>query len=297
MCGTFTKGNTLANSASSVRKSGEHAADQSEYEGTRSETLGGDRNMLHSVAGGPVAGACSPTDHARSSRRPRIGRASGGGNVVGDSDFLSRGHLPPPGLALPLSQLRSLWIWREQWPGCPLSWVAIQKARLGSSVARLIDVTFTVKNAFVRGKRSRVFDCVSIMRPHEHMGGLQGEMKYVGGGQERRWKLKKRRGSLKDSDDSGDDPACGKRVVCLRSKPITRIYKGLRSENRPEGIPRFRVNDAHFVPKYSERSNTLSLRIEEAIVNMVLVAEIGEHSTFRGARSQRKKGESDWWHG
>jgi hypothetical protein len=50
--------------------------------------------------------------------------------------------------------------------------------RLGSSVVWLIDVPFTVKNAFVRGKRSRVFNCVSVMRPHEHMGGLQGEMEW-----------------------------------------------------------------------------------------------------------------------
>ena len=47
--------------------------------------------MLRSVAGVPVAGACSRTDHARPARRSRIGHALGGGNVVGDLVFSSRG--------------------------------------------------------------------------------------------------------------------------------------------------------------------------------------------------------------
>jgi hypothetical protein len=49
---------------------------------------------------------------------------------------------------------------------------------LSSSIVWLIDVPFAIEKALVGRKRSWIFNCVSIVCPHYHMGGLQGEVEW-----------------------------------------------------------------------------------------------------------------------
>jgi hypothetical protein len=48
--------------------------------------------------------------------------------------------------------------------------------RFSCSIVGFGDIPFAVQEAFVRGKRSGIFNCMAVMCPHEHMTGLESEV-------------------------------------------------------------------------------------------------------------------------